>query len=357
MKHLFNKNRKVAIRIALLLLIFIIVILGFKYVNSNKKNGNTLSTELNSETWSLFTSEQGNFKMLFPIPNPKLIANFEVPLANTDLKHHQIQYCENDAKEDNYCTEVGIYPPSFKLRNDSYNLNLYKNDILQNYKNSTLVNSYDGQFLGYPSIDFVLKTKDFYYKYRIFSIEDNTYGVSVASINSDFLTFDKFANSFSILKFKYNNLSWKPLVSKEWNFKMLFPNDSFTTEVTTPNDQVSKGVTYSSNPNNRASYSMTISKWRSDINLHSLLNDTLEILNSNLSMSYKIISSKDLTCSKKTCLIFLAQENDSKEYDNYKGAVILGDNNTTYFIYGIVDNEKYFSNIDKIINSFVLTPQ
>jgi hypothetical protein len=352
MKHVkIGFSRKIKyIAVILILATALLVSLGI-YLNSKTGLNSPVKTT-SIESWYPFKSEVGNFKTYFPEPNPQKTSDVYFPLEGFNGQRHAIVYCVRNGA---YCIEVGIYPPAYNLRSDISSINTFENVTLQKFENPQPISTSSGEFLGNPYIDFAFTSANQFYKYRVFAIEDNSYAISLSSSNSNFDTFNKFVNSFSIINLKYNNnLSWKPLTSAEWNFKTIFPYNNFTAEVTSPNDQVLKGITYSSNTGSINSYSILISQWTHEKNLQSLLDGTLAYLNSTMSVNYKIISSKNSTCSGKPCLIFLAQENDSKGFLYYKGVIILGDNNTIYSIYGIVDNESYFSNIDKIINSFSL---
>ncbi len=337
--------------ITVILILATVLLVGLGIYLDKKTSLNSPTKTVPSESWFQFTSEVGNYKILFPEPNPQKTSDIYIPIENIKGSRHAIVYCD---KSEIYCIEAGIYPSFYNLRGDINNLNLYKNIILQNFENPKLINSSSDKFLGNPYIDFVFTSSNQFYKYRIFAIEDNTYALSMSSTDSKFNSFNKFVNSFSVINYKNNNLTWKPLISKKWNFKTIFPNDNFTTEVNGPNSESLEGITYFSKPNTQTTYVITIQKYKSEKNLRSLLNYTLEYVKSNSSINFKLISSKDSTCSNKPCLIFLAQQNDQEGFSYYKGEAIAADNNTTYFIFGVVNNESYFSNIDKIINSFSL---
>jgi len=346
-KNRFSIKKKY---IAVILILATVLLLGFGIFSFKKTSLNSSTKTDILQSWYPFESNLGNFKILFPEPNPQKTADVYFPLEGFNGQRHALVYC---VKNGDYCIEVGIYPPAYNLRSDISSINTFENVTLQKFENPQPISTSSGEFLGNPYIDFAFTSANQFYKYRVFAIEDNSYAISLSSSDSNFDTFNKFVNSFSIINLKYNNnLSWKPLTSTEWNFKTIFPYNNFTAEITSPNDQVLKGITYSSNTGSINSYSISISQWRHEKNLQSLLDGTLAYLNSTMSVNYKIISSKNSTCSGKPCLIFLAQENDSKGFLYYKGESILGDNNTIYSIYGIVNNESYFANIDKIINSF-----
>lgn len=337
--------------IVVVLISFVILLSGLGIYLGKKTSLNSTSKSASNESWFQFTSEAGNYKILFPEPNPQKTSDVYNPIEGIKGQRHAIVYCD---KSGIYCIEVGIYPSSYNLRGNIYNLNLYKNIIFKNFENPKLISSSSGEFLENPYIDFVFTSSNYFHKYRVFAIEDNSYALSMSSTDSKFDSFNKFVNSFSVINYKYNNLTWKPLISEKWNFKTIFPNDNFTTEVSGPNSTSFEGITYTSKPNTRTTYVITINKYKSEKNLRSLLNYTLEYVKSNLSINFKLISSKDSTCSNKPCLIFLAQQNDLAEFSYYKGEAIATNNNITYFIFGVVDNEIYFPNIDKIINSFSL---
>lgn len=337
-----SKKKRIA---ALLILIIILLIFGAFVTNNRGLNS--------KENWTQFKSDLGNFTILLPEPNPQKTSDIQVPLGNTKEERRGIVYCDSGGA---YCIEVGIYPSSFNLRGDIYSLNLFKNIILQNFEKPQLISSSSGRFLTNPYIDFVFTSEKQFYKYRIFAIEDNTYALSMTSNDLKFDTFNKFVNSFSVNSYKYNKLTWKPLISEKWNFKAIFPED-FTTEVSGPNSTSFEGITYFSKPNTRTTYAITINKYKVLWDLRSLLNITLASVKNDTSANLMLISSKDSTCSNKPCLNFLAQQNDQEGFNYYKGVAISADNNTVYFIFGIVDNETYLSNIDKIINSFELISQ
>lgn len=320
-------------------------------VSTSSSNSST-----NSKTWQFYTSPEGNFKILFPSGNPKITTDKYYSISsNPDLKYRLLQYDEFDTNGDEYWVEVGVYPKAFNARSDYGSLNVLKGSIeenLKNFDNAALVNSKQSLFMGAPSIDLQLKSKDLNYKYRIFILGDYSYKIASSSTDDKFSLFDKFANSFSVINDKNNNLTWKPLISEKWNFKITFPNDNFTTEVNGPTSESLEGITYTSMPSTRTTYVITIQKYKSESNLRELLNYTLKYVKSNSSINFKLISSKDSTCSNKPCLIFLAQQNDQEGVSYYKGEAIAADNNIVYYIFGTVDNERHLSNIDKIINSF-----
>lgn len=162
------------------------------------------NTSIDINNWKLFTSTEGNFKILFPSGNPKLTTDIYNPLLDyPDLKYHILQYLESDTNGDGYWVEVTVYPEIYGLVNSYDNLNSFKKAIqenLENLNNTTLVNSEQSTFKGSPSIDLELKNKDSYYKYRIFIIGGYSYGIASSSRSSDFPKFDKFANSFQFLQ-------------------------------------------------------------------------------------------------------------------------------------------------------------
>jgi signal peptidase I len=153
----------------------------------------------NISNWKLFTSTEGNFKILFPSGKPKTTYDKYLPISPTsDIKFHFLQFSDSDLNEDTYSVEVGIYPEGYVFKDSYDELNKWADDIKKN-DNATLVSSRQSSFLGISSLDLVLKNKTSNYKYKIF--EDGNYSYSISSSTEGLYTpFDGFANSFQLLQ-------------------------------------------------------------------------------------------------------------------------------------------------------------
>jgi hypothetical protein len=172
-----------------------------------------------ANVWKYFSSTEGNFKIKFPNGAPKKITDeYHPTLSASYLKYRLLQYFENDVNGDLYWVEVNAYPENYGLINSYNSLSNYENSIKENLKNSSdsasLISSNQDTFKGNPSINLVFKSKNYYYKYRIFAIGEYAYGIVSVSTNRDFPQFEKFANSFEILN---SNSSLAPIVAPAIN--------------------------------------------------------------------------------------------------------------------------------------------
>ncbi|HUD43933.1 MAG TPA: hypothetical protein VMR41_00110 [Patescibacteria group bacterium] len=329
-------------------IVFVVFIIGSVFYYFNRSSVVNIVS-----AWKYVAEKDGNFKILTPYGNLKEVANVEFPLANSNLKYRDIIYDSGVSSNVSYLIEIYEYPSEFRLRHDSYNLDLQTDSLQQKLGKVVLISSRDEEFQGNNSRTLIFKGNNAYYKYRIFNVGDYSYGISSSSKTTNFSQFDTFANSFEILNPENKNLVFKALNSSDWDFKTLFPKD-FTIENSVNNASfIQNSVTYNSYPNTRETFVISITKYYSKPDLHRLFDGMLVSVNNQLGTNYKLLSSNDSIFQNYPSINFLAQTNNTKDFGYMKGIFVLRDN-TIYLIYGILDDKKYFPDIDKITKSFEL---
>ena len=187
----------------------------FCYFNciQNPINNKTLvvapSRSADAGKWSLYTSNQGNFRILLPTENPN-ITSAERPIINSKdtVKSYYFHSIDLD-NGDEYQMEYGIYPSTYQDRianNISTMLKQLQEDSIQNLVGegeSELISSKSSSFKNFPSVDSVYKKKDlinkgeyFYVMTRLIIVRNYFYSFVLTTKSPKSGDFSKFVDSF-----------------------------------------------------------------------------------------------------------------------------------------------------------------
>ncbi|WP_075882489.1 hypothetical protein [Candidatus Protochlamydia sp. W-9] len=187
--------------------IFAILMVGVIFLAANMKDaykvlpGPTQSEKIVSPyaEWREFTSESGDFKVLFP--SMPQYAKEAVNVPNTDVKRRYAMYAAEKINGTVFMISVITYPQDFNTNNKNTIVRSVIDELIASDPANHLLEQRDAIFQEQSAIDFHLVNKEFDIEGKSFMIDKTVYVLTYVARNRDYdiADYKHFIESFRLL--------------------------------------------------------------------------------------------------------------------------------------------------------------
>ncbi|MGA8165629.1 MAG: hypothetical protein WB791_11545 [Waddliaceae bacterium] len=194
-------------RIALILLIVILAILGFFLIKQSRESEETLETDeqaaipgddFDFHNWHEFSAPNGSFKVLLPSLPQHATENISDPKFQKKKKYDMYV----SEKPDGTVFMINLIglpdiPPSIDSKKL---LTATMNDMVSSNPENKLKTVEVGEYNGYPSLDFIMENNEVNIDAKIFLVENTLYVLSRVVKNQNYTPneYNFFINSFEL---------------------------------------------------------------------------------------------------------------------------------------------------------------